>query len=135
MPRANENNHFLFLTEEEIGRFLTGWRELAATLREELDERGSALTEKRARELEEWLATKRGESVSIAEASDATGYSTDHLRRQLGTGELQNAGERGKPRVRRGDLRPKGGRRLAPAKGESYDPNADVRSLRNRRGA
>ena len=136
MPGPNDENHFVFVTTEEIGEFLAGWRKLAATLRDELDERAAAGIERRARELEDWITAKGNEVVSVALASEATGYSPDHLRRQLSTGELRNAGERGNPRLRRSDLRPKGARRLAGVKRESYDPIADARSLKEiRRGA
>jgi hypothetical protein len=136
MPHGNADTGFVFLTRHEIDEFLKRWRSLAGLLRDELDERGAAIIERRACELENWVATKGNESVSVADASDATGYSPDHLRRQLSSGELQNAGERGKLRVRRADLRPKGGQRLARAKAETYDPIADVRALREiRRGA
>ena len=93
MPQPSNDGEFVFLTTGEIDELLTGWRQRAGILRDELDERGANIIEKRARELEEWFATKSNESVSVAEASDATGYSQDHLRRQLSSGELRNAGE------------------------------------------
>jgi hypothetical protein len=135
MLQTNSDCQYVFLSTGEIDELLAGWRARACALRDELDERGAALLERRAHELEAWFATKRSESVSVAEASDATGYSEDHLRRQLSSGELRNAGERGRPRLRRGDLRPKGGRRLARGKSASYDLGADARSLGIRRGA
>jgi hypothetical protein len=136
MPRAKLGNEFVFVTTQEIEELLNRWRSLASALRDELDERGAAIIERRARELAEWFAAKGDEPVSVAEASEATGYTQDHLRRQLGSGELKNAGERGRPRIRRGEVQPKGFQRLARSKSQSYDPIADVRALNEiRRGA
>ena len=136
MLRANDESHFVFLTSNEIEDFVKQWTSLAATLRAEFDERGAAITEKRARELQEWIAAKRDDTISVNEASAVSGFSTDHLRRQLGSGDLKNAGERGRPRIRRGEVRPKGFQRLARSNTKSYDPVADVRALEEiRRGA
>src|SRR5689334_9564722 len=103
MPPADDDNRFVFLTSDEIDEFVKEWTSLAAALRSEFDERGAAITEKRARELQEWIAAKRDETISVNEASAVSGFSTDHLRRQLGSGDLKNAGDRGKSRIRRGD--------------------------------
>ena len=40
----------------------------------------------------------------ITEAVAASGYSADHLRSLVATGAIQNAGRRGSPRIRQGDL-------------------------------
>jgi hypothetical protein len=130
----HDDRAFVFLATEEIEGFLKGWRSLATTLRTEFDERGAAVIERRAHELENWIAAKSEDAVSVADASDATGYSPDHIRRQLSSGNLPNVGEPGRPRIRRGDLRPKRGRKLAASAAESYDVAADVRALRIRRG-
>jgi hypothetical protein len=128
MPRRGRINEgeFVFVTAHEIDELVKRWRSLASVVRDELDERGAAIVERRTRELEELFMAKGNESVSAADASEATGYSQDHLRRQLGSG----AGERGRPRMRRGDLPPKGFRRLARSRSQSYDPIADVRALK-----
>ena len=134
MPR-NDDNDFVFLTSDEINQFIDEWTSLAATLRSEFDERGAAIIEKRAREFQAWIGAKRDDLVSVNTASDASGFSADHLRRQLGLGDLKNAGERRRPRLRRGDLRPKGFQRLARSKSQSYDAIADARALKEiRRG-
>lgn len=56
-----------------------------------------------AGELEEAL---RGadESVTIQEAHAIGGYSVDHLQRLVSSGQLPNAGKRGRPRIRRVDV-------------------------------
>jgi len=129
----NNEVQYLFITKEEVERFVADWRRLANTLRSEFDERGASLIEKRAQEVESWFSSMAEDEITIGVASQATGYSADHLRRTIGSGELANAGVRGKPRVRRGDLRPK---RIPIATKDrtKYDVTADVRALRVRRG-
>ena len=136
MQLANSETEFVFVTTQEIEDLLSGWRSVAGVLRDEADERGAAIIERRARELADWFAAKGNETVSVADASEATRYSPDHLRRQLSSGDLKNVGERGRPRIRRSDLQPKRFQRLARSKSQSYDPIADVRALKEiRRGA
>lgn len=44
------------------------------------------------------------QTLTLAEAAEASGYSQSHLGRMVAEGKIENAGERGSPRVRRGDL-------------------------------
>ncbi|HEY2375751.1 MAG TPA: hypothetical protein VGH98_07210, partial [Gemmatimonadaceae bacterium] len=67
--------------------------------------------------------------LSLEEASRASGYSADHLRHLVADGSIPNAGRKGAPRIRRADLP----RRPAHSTSARYDPDADARSLVERR--
>lgn len=65
--------------------------------------------------------------LTLEEAASLSGYSTDHLARQVRAGTIQNAGRKGAPRVRARDLPRKAAvARRSPA---PYDPAADAREL------
>jgi hypothetical protein len=135
--RANSGtpeDSYVFVTSAECDTFLSNWRGLAQTLRQEGDERGAALIDRRAAELDAWLHDQAGAAASVQTAAAATGYSEDHLRRQITRGEVPNVGVKHKPAIRRGDLRPKHARSLAPPGKQSYNANADIRLLQIRRG-
>ena len=125
---------FFFISDIEATEFLDTLRRRAKMLRAELDERGAALLEKHAAEVEAFLFSWQDECVSVRDAAAATGYSEDHIRRQIRSGALANHGAKHKPRVRRGDLRPKRTRHVAAQDTTAYDVNADIRSLQIRRG-
>ena len=72
-------------------------------------------------------------SMSLSEAARRTGYSSDHLGRLIREGKVHNAGRKGSPRIRLGDLPKRNTSKLAPGIRESYDPATDARSLRVRR--
>lgn len=44
------------------------------------------------------------ELLTLAVAAAESGYSVDHLQRLVAEGEIPNAGQKGKPRIRRADL-------------------------------
>jgi hypothetical protein len=125
---------WVFLTTAEIRGFLDERRSEAATLRRNYDERGAALIERVLGEIDSFLQVKAEEPIAVGDAATATGFSADHLRRQVSSGELKNLGVPNKPAVRRGDLRPKRKKTLASEKTDSYDVGADVLALRIRRG-
>ena len=78
-------------------------------------------------------ASTDDEPLSLREAAARSGYSEDHLARLIRQGTIPNAGRRGAPRIRRGDLprRPKGP--VAPTTPDAYDVVADARKLASRR--
>lgn len=125
---------FVFLSFAEVRAFLSERRVEANILRSNFDDRGAALTEKFAAELESFVQARADDSVTVNEASVATGFSTDHIRRRLSTGDLTNVGVAQRPAIRRGDLHPKRKKTLARESAGSYDVAADVRALRIRRG-
>jgi hypothetical protein len=83
-------------------------------------------------ELSSVFSDEENELLSVAEAAKRSGYSPDHVARLVRKGTIPNAGRRGKPMVRAGDL----SRRthtIAGPKGSAYDPVTDARALRSRR--
>jgi len=84
---------------------------LAETFRREADLLGSwgataqaAAAEHAASRIERALMTWRNEVLSVADAATESGYSEAHLRRLLAACRIENAGSRGRPRIRRADL-------------------------------
>ena len=63
-------------------------------------------------ELDALDATIHTESVTLKEASLIGGYSADHLQRLVASGQLENVGRKGKPRLRRCDVPRKPGHAL-----------------------
>lgn len=102
------------------------WRDRANNLRRWADAEGAARAlEGAAAELEAALREATDEALTLAEASEASGYSERRLRELLADGTIPNAGRRGAPRIRRGDL-PRRAGRTTPT---GYDPAADARQL------
>ncbi len=88
------------------------WREKDAPfLREHGDEQGAVISLLHAVQLEEALHEHESELLSIAEASEESGYSQSYLYHAVRDGTLPNAGRRGAPRIRRADLPKRLGRR------------------------
>ena len=80
------------------------WLSTAETLEGAFDERGAALYRRHAAELQEALREAADEVLTLSEASSESGYSESRLRHLIADGTIPQAGERGRPRVRRGDL-------------------------------
>ncbi len=99
------------------------WLSTAETLEGAFDERGAALYRHLAAELQEALREAADEVLTLAEASSESGYSESRLRHLIADGTLPQAGERGRPRVRRGDL---------PSKPQKHDqPTSDIEQEAN----
>ena len=80
------------------------WTAEAASLERWGDERGAAILRLCADELTAAKRAQDDEELTITQAAAASGYSADHLRSLVATGEIQNAGRKGSPRIRRKDL-------------------------------
>lgn len=81
------------------------WREEADRLRERYaSDHLAQLCEAHARELEHLANARLDEELTITHAADLSGYSKSHLRQLIRDGEIPNAGRKGRPRIRRGDL-------------------------------
>ena len=91
------------------------WLSEAETLERYRDERGAHLCRLHAQELEEAERTAGEELLTLAQASEVSGYSQDHLRHLITAGTIPNAGEKGRPRIRRADLPMKPGPRSSGA--------------------
>lgn len=89
------------------------WRTEADVLRRRGQVGAADLLEGCADELARVMGSEDAESITLAEAQAVSGYSVAHLRRLIAQGDLQNVAKKGAPRVRRGDLPRKPGRRAA----------------------
>lgn len=86
-----------------------------------------------AAELEAALRADGDETLTLANAAAASGYSERRLRELLAEGALPNAGGRGRPRIRRGDL-PKRGPRKQLGSGNGYDAVRDAMNIIGKTG-
>ncbi len=82
---------------------VTVWRQQSAAYDRD-GQPGARLLARCADELEEALRASDDASLTLTEAARVSGYSTDHLRRELREGHIPNAGRKHAPRIRRGDL-------------------------------
>jgi len=80
------------------------WLSVAEVLEGVLDERGASLFRLHAAELREAIREAGEEVLTLAQAAKESGYSASRLRHLIAAGDLPQAGERGRPRIRRGDL-------------------------------
>ena len=71
--------------------------------------------------------------LTLRQASAESGYSADHLRRMVSAGDVENAGRRGAPRIRRSDLPRKTGGLTQTARPSTLERSkaAIVRSIAN----
>lgn len=78
---------------------------IAAQAEEYTSDPGAVKAYRKAAELarQAWAEWQDG-ILSLNEAARESGYSAEHLQRLVANGDIPNAGQKGKPRVRRGDL-------------------------------
>lgn len=115
------------LSEEEFmdrwRRRLAHYQELPATVD------GARLARLVLEEFEAVLRRRAGELLTLQEAAEESGVTSGHLGRLVRERKIPNAGQKHRPRVRRGDLPPADHRRPAGRKTAAYDPVLDARSL------
>jgi hypothetical protein len=80
------------------------WRAEASLLRRRGADAQAVVLETCAAEFDEWLRERSLEALSLAEAERESGYSYSALQKMVARGELENIGDKHRPRVRRGDL-------------------------------
>lgn len=102
------------------------WREL----KEQLASIGALvdpakLLELCAQQLETGLRAAENDVLTLQDAARESGMHADTLRHLISKGKLPNAGRKGAPRIRRGDLPRKPGPRTASV----YDASADAMQL------
>ncbi|MFL5580924.1 MAG: hypothetical protein ACJ8AO_11160, partial [Gemmatimonadaceae bacterium] len=115
------------MTSRELPR---AWRERAAQLRRYAPEVANALDDA-AGELEAAIGEDDARELTLAEAAAESGYSAEHLRKLVATGQLANAGRHHAPRIRRGDLP----RKATPRPGAgAYSVDRDAIDLVRRQG-
>ncbi len=95
--------------------------------------RGQALCDHVLNDLAALQVHEDDQLLTLKEAADRSGYSTDHLGRLIRDGTIPNAGKPGAPRIRRGDLPQKAGMGVAGNSHAAYDAGADARKLVSRR--
>jgi hypothetical protein len=68
-------------------------------------------------DLDAWWRERLLDKLTIAEAADYSGHAYDTIQRKLASGEIQNVGRKGSPKVRRCDLpcKPPGQHRVIEA--------------------
>ena len=76
---------------------------------------GAALADEILTDLHDLSRANALVPVTLREASLISGYTVDHLQRLVASGQLENIGRKGRPRIRRGDLPAKPGHRLPPS--------------------
>ena len=80
------------------------WSAEAESLSRWGDDRGASILRVCAAELSAEVRAQDDEELTITAAAAASGYSADHLRALVASGEIPNAGRKGSPRIYRKDL-------------------------------
>lgn len=90
---------------EQLRIALNSLRAKAAELRDDFGDDARARTlEWAACQIEDAIRDSEDALLTLAEAALRSGYSPDHIARLIREGKIPNAGRRGAPRVRAGDL-------------------------------
>ena len=125
---------------DSVGRTIAEVRAKALELRESFgDDARARAIEWAAAQFERAVENHAHEKLTLAQASARSGYSQDHLARLIRERRLPNAGRRGSPRIRAGDLpvRPAPRHQITEIvvsdRSQVYDPVADARAIGNRR--
>lgn len=101
------------------------WRADAELLRGYGATEAAAAAERHAEQLAEAVQIAADQPLTMTEAVRESGYSERRLREMIADGELPNAGQRGRPRIRRADLP-----RKASRKDSGFDAAAEALSIR-----
>ena len=80
------------------------WREEAKMLRHRGQDALAKMAESYVQDLETALRESELEALSLQQAADESGYSYSAIQKKVAEGELENVGDKNRPRVRRGDL-------------------------------
>lgn len=114
---------------------LATWDADADVLDRRGDARGAAMLRQCVAEARAAIDAAADEVLTLAEASLASGMHADTLRHLVAAGRIPNAGKKGAPRIRRGDLPRKPGT-ATPGQGTTtagaYDLEADIARLSGR---
>jgi hypothetical protein len=100
----------------------SAWRERAGLLRHHGADEAAKTAETLADELEAAFSDENDAALTIAQAVAESGYSADHLARQIRAGKIPNAGRPHAPRILRAHLPHKPGALRAACTGDMlYD--------------
>ena len=113
------------MKQDSLLDLAAGWVKDARFLREHGASEAAATTEKHAEQLTEAVKRAEDEALTLEEAATASGYARRTLREKVSTGEIPNAGEKGRPRIRRGDLP----RRVKSKKADSFDATTEAQEI------
>lgn len=105
------------MTSPRIHELVSKWRAEARQARERYGPFGASiadLAETHANELESAMRSADDEVFSLEEAHAWSGYSKSHLRAMIREGTIPQAGRKGKPGIRKGDLPIKPGHKPLP---------------------
>jgi hypothetical protein len=105
------------------------WRAKADVLRKHGAPGQATAVEALAEELDQVLRSELDVVLTLTDAAGESGYSAEHLGREVRQGRISNAGRQGAPRIRRGDLPRKAPCGIAASRTVTYDAGADARSL------
>ena len=100
------------------------WEADAEKLREYGQESAAKIAELHAYRLREALRAVCDEPLTLAEAAAESGYSKRRLRELVSEGSVPNAGRKGAPRIRRGDLPQK-----AKTASNGFDAGTEARAI------
>jgi len=114
-----------------LDQLASEWRSEAELFRRRGLDEAARMAESYAAELEVRVLHWSKEALTLSQAEKESGYSRSALERRLATGEIQNAGEFGAPRILRRDLPRKGG--SSPSQSELDEPDIARIVLGNRR--
>ena len=93
------------------GDLAARWRADAEVLRRRGASAQAEALESCASELERWERERALEMLTLQQAAQESRYSYSWLQRQIADGSIPNAGDKGRPRIRRRDLPRKATRR------------------------
>lgn len=105
------------------------WRKDAELLDRYGDNQLATACRLHAEAVESALSAESEEALDLSTAARESGYSADRLRHKVANGEIPNAGRKGSPRIRRGDLPSKGARTSA-----GFDATAIARNVLGQSG-
>lgn len=94
---------------------------------------GAALAAEVISDLERLDSATGEEALTLTQAAQRSGYTTDHLSRLIRQGKLTNVGRKGSPRVLARELPKRPESKLADRSPAPYDGATDARLLRIRR--
>ncbi len=93
----------------DLTRLSRKWLDEVAVLRRRGAEAQAVAIESCISDLEQFAEEWRLQSLTVKEAAAESGYTSDHLSRLLTEELIENAGVKGRPRIRRCDLPSKPG--------------------------
>jgi len=92
------------LAQDPISSLVLTLRNEIAMYRHRKDERMAGMLESVVDDIEAAIAASEKQPLTIAQASAVSGFTEDHLRREIRRKRLANVGRLGSPLVARGDL-------------------------------